>query len=118
MSGLGLGPPPALAPLRAKWGWIDVIAGVVALGSVVSATAATVLVVGIMMEISGVAEVINAFQIKTGGRFLFWLALGVLYIVAGFVAFENPLLTAVWLTLILGAALVASGIVRIRRLEF
>ena len=32
---------------------------------------------------------------------------------AGFVAFENPLLTAVWLTLFMGAALVASGIVRI-----
>ena len=33
--------------------------------------------------------------------------------IAGFVAFDNPLLTAVWLTLILGAALVASGIMRI-----
>ena len=66
-----------------------------------------------MMIIAGVAEVINAFQVKTWGRFIFWLLLGILYIVAGFVAFENPLLTAVWLTLILGAALVASGIVRI-----
>ena len=89
------------------------MAGVIALGSVVSATAATVFVVGIMMLIAGVAEVINAFQIKTWGKFLFWLALGVLYILAGFVAFENPLLTAVWLTLILGVALVASGIMRI-----
>jgi uncharacterized membrane protein HdeD (DUF308 family) len=119
ISGSGLGPPPALAPLRAKWGWIValgavyVVAGVVALGSVVSATAATVLIVGAMMIVSGVAEVINALQVKTWGRFLFWLALGILYIVAGFVAFENPLLTAVWLTLILGAALVASGVVRI-----
>jgi uncharacterized membrane protein HdeD (DUF308 family) len=41
------------------------------------------------------------------------VALGILYIIAGFVAFENPLLTAAWLTLILGAALCASGIVRI-----
>jgi len=119
VSGMGLGAPPALAPLQAKWGWIValgvvyVIAGVIALGSVVSATVATVLVVGVMMIVAGVAEVINAFQIKTWGRFLFWLALGILYIVAGFVAFENPLLTAAWLTLILGAALVASGVVRI-----
>jgi uncharacterized membrane protein HdeD (DUF308 family) len=119
ISGLGLGQPPELTPLRAKWGWIValgvvyVLAGLIALGSVVSATVATVFVVGIMMIIAGVAEVINAFQIKTWGRFLFWLALGILYIIAGFVAFENPLLTAAWLTLILGAALVASGIVRI-----
>jgi uncharacterized membrane protein HdeD (DUF308 family) len=105
--------------LRAKSGWIValgvvyVVAGVIALGSVVSATVPTVLVVGVMMIVAGVAEVINTFQIKTWGRFLFWLALGILYIVAGFVAFENPLLTAAWLTLILGAALAASGVVRI-----
>jgi uncharacterized membrane protein HdeD (DUF308 family) len=118
-SALGLGPSATMAPLRAKWGWIVglgviyIVAGVIALGSVVTATVASVFVVGIMMIIAGVAEVINAFQIKTWGRFIFWLLLGILYIVAGFVAFDNPLLTAVWLTLILGAALVASGIVRI-----
>jgi uncharacterized membrane protein HdeD (DUF308 family) len=118
-SALGLGPPAGLAPLRAKWGWIValgvvyVVAGFIALGSVMMATVATVFVVGIMMVIAGVAEVIHSFQIQTWGRFLFWLALGVLYIVAGFVAWDNPLLTAVWLTLILGAALVASGIMRI-----
>jgi uncharacterized membrane protein HdeD (DUF308 family) len=37
----------------------------------------------------------------------------VLYIIAGFVTFENPLLAAALLTLILGASLVASGIMRI-----
>lgn len=116
---LGLGPGAGLAPLRVKWGWIValgvvyLVAGVIALGSVVMATIASVYVVGIMMLLAGVFEVIHSFQIKTWGRFLFWLALGVLYIIAGFVAFDNPLLTAVWLTLILGAALVASGILRI-----
>jgi uncharacterized membrane protein HdeD (DUF308 family) len=39
--------------------------------------------------------------------------LGLLYVVAGFVTFQNPLLAAVLLTLILGASLVASGIMRI-----
>ncbi len=105
--------------MRAKWGWIValgvvyVVAGFIALGSIVAATVATVYVVGIMMIIAGVAEVISAFQVKSWGRFIFWLLLGILYVVAGFVAFDNPLLTAVWLTLILGAALVASGLVRI-----
>jgi uncharacterized membrane protein HdeD (DUF308 family) len=119
LSGFPFGSSEPLAPLRAKWGWIValgavyLIAGFIALGSVVSATVATVYVVGIMMIIAGVAEVISAFQVKSWGRFIFWLLLGILYIVAGFVAFENPLLTAVWLTLILGAALVASGLVRI-----
>jgi uncharacterized membrane protein HdeD (DUF308 family) len=107
------------APLRAKWGWIValgvvyIIAGFVALGSIMTATAATVLVVGIMMIVAGIAEIINAFQIKSWGKFLIWALLGALYMVAGFVTFENPLLAAALLTLMLGASLVASGIVRI-----
>jgi len=107
------------APLRAKWGWIValgfvyVIAGFIALGSIIMATVASVLIVGVMMIIAGVAELFNAFQIKSWGKFLIWALLGVLYIVAGFVAFENPLFAAVVLTLMLGASLVASGIVRI-----
>lgn len=108
-----------VAPLRAKWGWIValgvvyIVAGFIALGSMVVATVASVFIVGVMMIIAGVAEVINAFQMKTWGRFLVWALLGLLYIVAGFVTFENPLLAAVLLTLFLGASLVASGVVRI-----
>jgi len=107
-----------IEPLRAKWGWIValgvvyVIVGFIALGSVVTATAASVLVVGIMMVIAGVAEIINAFQVKTWGKFFLWLILGALYVVAGFVTFENPVLAALVLTLMLGAMLVASGIMR------
>jgi uncharacterized membrane protein HdeD (DUF308 family) len=108
-----------LEPLRAKSGWIValgvvyILAGLVALGSVVFATVVTVFIVGIMMLISGIAEVINAFQIKTWGKFLLWLLLGILYIVAGFITFENPLLAAAVLTLLLGFTLVVSGIMRI-----
>src|SRR5579863_9605702 len=108
-----------LEPLRAKAGWIIalgavyVVAGLIALGSVVTATVATVFLVGIMMVVAGVAEVVNAFQIKTWGKFLLWLLLGGLYIVAGFAAFDNPLLAAAMLTLLLGISLVVSGIMRI-----
>jgi uncharacterized membrane protein HdeD (DUF308 family) len=114
-----IGPGTTLEPLRAKAGWIIalgvvyIVAGLVALGSVVIATVATVFVVGIMMLIAGVAEVINAFQVKTWGKFLLWLLLGGLYIVAGFAAFDNPLLAAALLTLLLGVSLIASGIMRV-----
>ncbi len=73
----------------------------------------SVLVVGVMMIIAGVAEVFSAFQIKSWGKFLLWALLGVLYIIAGFVTFENPLHAAALLTLILGASLLASGVMRI-----
>jgi uncharacterized membrane protein HdeD (DUF308 family) len=113
--GLGSG----LAALRAKWGWIValgvvyLVAGFVALGSVVMATVASVLVVGAMMIVAGVAEVIGAFQMKSWGKFIIWALLGLLYIIAGFVTFENPLFAAVLLTLLLGASLLASGVVRL-----
>ena len=109
----------AMAPLRAKSGWIValgvvyLLAGFVALGSVVLATVASVLIVGVMMVVAGVVEVFSAFQIKSWGKFLLWVLLGVLYIIAGFVTFENPLLAAALLTLILGASLLASGVMRI-----
>jgi uncharacterized membrane protein HdeD (DUF308 family) len=57
---------PGVEALHAKWGWIValgtiyVLAGLIALYSVVTATVASVFVVGIMMLIAGVAEVINA----------------------------------------------------------
>jgi len=57
---------PGLEPLRAKRGWVIalgivyIIAGLIALGSVVMATIVTVFVVGIMMLIAGVAEVFHA----------------------------------------------------------
>jgi uncharacterized membrane protein HdeD (DUF308 family) len=114
-SSLGSG----IAALHGKWGWIValgvvyLIAGFVALGSVVMATVASVLVVGAMMIVTGAAEIIGAFQMKSWGKFVIWALLGVLYVIAGFLTFENPLFAAVLLTLFLGASLLASGAVRL-----
>ena len=108
-----------VAPLRAKCGWIValgvvyLITGLIALSSVALATVASVFVVGIMMLIAGVAEVINAFQFKSWGKFLLWIALGIMYVIAGILTFRNPLLAAAVLTLLLGAVLVASGFMRV-----
>jgi len=114
---LGLG--SGVAALRPKWGWVValgivyIIAGFIALGSVVMATVASVIVVGAMMIVAGVTEVIGAFQMKSWGKFLIWALLGVLYIIAGFLTFENPVFAAVLLTLFLGVSLIASGAVRL-----
>lgn len=110
---------PDVEQLRTRSGWIValgivyVIGGLIALSSVVFATKVTVFVVGIMMLISGIAEVINAFQLRQWGKFLLWLVIGLLYIAAGIVTFVNPLLAAAVLTLLLGIALVVSGVMRI-----
>jgi len=108
-----------LATLRARWGWIVAfgvllsICGIVALGSVFTATVASVFVVGIMMMVAGIGEIIEGFAMKTWGKFFLWILLGAMYVVAGLVTINNPLLASAVLTLILGAGLAASGIVRI-----
>jgi uncharacterized membrane protein HdeD (DUF308 family) len=64
-----------LAPLHAKRGWnvalgiVYLIAGLIALGSVVMATIVSVFVVGIMMLIAGVAEVFTPFRSRHGAGF-------------------------------------------------
>lgn len=119
ISPLSQGLADGLKALRAKWGWIValgvvfLVAGVIAMGSVVAATETAVLVVGIMMLMGGVAEIIAAFSVKTWGKFLLWMLLGVLYVAAGMIAIMNPLLAAAYLTLMLGFALVFGGVLRI-----
>jgi uncharacterized membrane protein HdeD (DUF308 family) len=104
--------------LRAKWGWIValgiifMLAGVIALGSVMAATASAVLIVGIMMIMAGVAEIFAAFRVKDWGKAIFWGLLGVLYVAAGIIAINNPFAAATILTLFLGIALIAGGVVR------
>lgn len=108
-----------LATLRANSGWlvafgaVFIALGLLALGSVVTATIVTVYFVGVIMIVAGVAEIGMALRAKSWSGFLVWMFLGVVYSVGGIFAFVNPLLTAGTLTLFLGAALVASGLMRI-----
>jgi uncharacterized membrane protein HdeD (DUF308 family) len=119
--GVSAGPSlgSSLQALRARWGWIVgigvalLIFGLIALASIVTATVASVFVVGLMMILSGATEVAHGFAMKTWGKSILWVILGLLYGVAGIFTIMNPLLAAGVLTLLLGAGLVASGIVRI-----
>ena len=105
--------------LRSRWGWfvalgiLMIVAGVIALGSLLMATIVSVLWVGAMMVVSGAFEIIHGFQMKLWSRFFLWIAIGALYVVAGLLVFANPLLAAGVLTLLLGFGLIVAGVVRI-----
>jgi uncharacterized membrane protein HdeD (DUF308 family) len=107
-----------LRALRDKWGWIValgvifMLAGVIALGSVLMATVSAVYIIGIMMIMAGVTEIVTAFNVKDWGKFALWMLLGLLYVAAGVIAFLNPFAAASILTLMLGVALMIGGIVR------
>lgn len=108
-----------LDDMRNRWGWfvalgvVMIVAGVIALSSLLLATVASVLVVGSMMIVSGVFEVIHGIQMKRWGRFFLWIAIGILYVAAGLFAVLNPLFASAVLTLLLGGFLVFAGLVRV-----
>ena len=107
-----------LKALHAKWGWIValgiifMIAGVIALGSVVMATVSAIYVIGVMMIMAGATEIATAFSVKEWGRFALWLLLGLLYVAAGVICFFRPFEAAAIVTLMLGIALMIGGVVR------
>ena len=113
--GLGSG----LVVLRQRSGWIIAFGavlvglGALAFSSVFAATLISVYFVGLSMMAAGLAEMIMGFQAKSWSRFFLWVILGAVYAVAGVFAVLNPLLAAGVLTLVLGASLVATGLLRI-----
>ena len=84
----------------------------IALGSVVVATASAVLIVGIMMIMAGVAEIFAAFRVKGWGKAIFWGLRGRALCRRRHYRHQNPLMAATMLTLFLGIALMVGGIVR------
>ncbi|PWJ76912.1 uncharacterized membrane protein HdeD (DUF308 family) [Pseudaminobacter salicylatoxidans] len=109
----------AISETRTKWGWFVVLGilllifGGIAFGNLFVATIASVYVIGILMLIGGIVEIIHSFGVKTWGSFFWWFLSGLLYAVAGFLAFYNPLLVSVVLTFLLAVSLIAAGVLRL-----
>jgi uncharacterized membrane protein HdeD (DUF308 family) len=108
----------AIERLRSKWGAIVAfgalltLMGVAALVFAFESTLAIVTVNGVLFLVAGVAEIGVGMHSKAWGRFFLWVLGGLLYIVAGVMCIMNPVLAAGILTLLLGAGLIAAGVVR------
>jgi uncharacterized membrane protein HdeD (DUF308 family) len=109
----------ALHRLHDKWGAIVafgvllIVLGLAAVVFAVAATKATVVVNGVVFLIAGVAEIGVGMHSQAWSRFFFWVIGGLLYLIVGLICIFNPDLSALVLTLMLGAGLIAAGIVRI-----
>ena len=91
------------------WGWIILIAGILALLSPLVAGKAVAIMVAILLIIAGVIRLIYAFQ---GGGF--WAGLfGVLAVIAGLMVLGQPLLGLATLTMVLAIYFLANGITEI-----
>jgi uncharacterized membrane protein HdeD (DUF308 family) len=109
----------AIERLRGKWaaitafGVLLVVLGVAALFFSLIATIATVTLNGVLFLIAGGAEIGIGMHSREWGRFFLWVVGGVVYIAAGLLCVVNPVLASVPLTLLLGAGLIAAGLVRV-----
>jgi uncharacterized membrane protein HdeD (DUF308 family) len=109
----------AIERLSHRWGSIVafgaliIVLGVVAIALVVSATIASVFLVGLFMIFGGAIEIFVGLGSRSWSRFFLWIAAGLLYLAAGAVALAQPLFAAIVFTLILGAGLLATGAVRL-----
>ena len=108
----------AIERLRGKWaaitafGVLLVVLGFAAIVFALASTIVTVALNGVLFLIAGGAEIGIGMHSREWGRFFLWVAGGVLYIAAGVICIINPTLASVVLTLLLGAGLIAAGVVR------
>jgi uncharacterized membrane protein HdeD (DUF308 family) len=111
------GVPPS--SLQSKWIWFTglgallLVCGIIALGNLLLATVVSVYYVGMLMLFGGILYLVHAFQVRGWDHMLFWVLSGLLYLLAGILAFVNPILASAALTLFLAVALLVAGIFRI-----
>ncbi len=102
-----------------RWGWfvafgtLMILLGFAALLLVVSATIASVYTIAVFLIIAGGFEVSMGVTSRSWGRSFLWIVGGLAYIVVGAFALAKPLIAAAVFTLLLGAAILATGVIRI-----
>jgi uncharacterized membrane protein HdeD (DUF308 family) len=105
-----------LNALRGNWFWFVllgialIVLGAVALGSVVIASLATAVVIGMLMLFAGIAEAVGAFWCRCWSGFFLHLLAGVLSIVVGLLFLRAPLNALLALTLLVACFLMVEGI--------
>jgi uncharacterized membrane protein HdeD (DUF308 family) len=95
------------------FGLVSVIVGFLALSCVFTATMASVIVLGVLLLIAGVAEIVHAVMVRRLSAFTLHLLAAALYLLVGLFMLEDPAQAAVVLTLVLGAFFLVGGMLRI-----
>ncbi|MDO5553110.1 MAG: HdeD family acid-resistance protein [Planctomycetia bacterium] len=119
LSGLcGFFASPELKKISKNWfpfmllGITLLLLGFLAIGASFFVTILTVAVLGVLLMIGGTMQVVNSFCAGHWSGFLLHIALGLLYIVVGFILLDAPLVNAIALTFLLAAFLMVAGLFR------
>jgi uncharacterized membrane protein HdeD (DUF308 family) len=105
--------------LRKLWvcfvslGIVLMVVGALAIGAAFITTLTSVVVFGILLLSGGVVQLVNAFLARTWKGFFIHLLAGLLYLVVGGLMVEHPIQAAEGLTLMLAAAFLLGGTMRV-----
>jgi uncharacterized membrane protein HdeD (DUF308 family) len=104
---------------KTNWGWllalgiVSVILGTIGLGMAFTLTLAGVLLFGVLLAVTGLFQLIDAFKCTGWKGTALHVLIGLLYLGAGAVAIIDPVNAAIALTLVLGITFIAVGILRL-----
>jgi uncharacterized membrane protein HdeD (DUF308 family) len=88
------------------------IAAIVVPPFTVGTTFAVTLFLGILLMVAGVATIVDSFWVGKWSGFLLQLLVGILYVACGFVVTENPVVSALAMTVFISISWVVLGIFR------
>ncbi len=115
----GIFTSPELKRLSNNWfpflllGITLMVLGFLSIGSTFFVTMLTVAIIGVLLMVGGIMQVVNSFYTGRWSGFLLHLALGLLYLVVGFMLLDAPVLNAITLTFLLAAFFIVVGLFRI-----
>lgn len=101
------------------WGWFVALGiaqlalGVVAWFDVIAFTIAGVIFIGALVLVAGIFQVVHAFMEREWGSFALHLLIGILYVIGGFLLMDEPLRGSVLITILVAAALIIGGVLRV-----
>jgi uncharacterized membrane protein HdeD (DUF308 family) len=93
-------------------GIVLVVIGCYAIWAESIATLASVILLGVLVFIAGIAQLLGAFMVRGAGHVILLLLMGALDVFVGFVLMQHPGLGALAITLFLAALLTVGGIYR------
>ena len=104
---------------RTGWGWFlglgiaQLVLGIIAWFDVIAFTIAGVIFIGALLLVAGIFQVVHAFMDRDWGGFALHVLVGLLYVIGGFLLMNDPLPGALIITVLVAAALVIGGVLRI-----
>ena len=100
---------------RYKWmpvllhGLMLILCGAVAIVLAEIATFATGLIVGAALVVAGLGQILQAFQVKSWGGFIWNLSTGIVEVVGGALIYLNPVAGAVAITILIAIVFLVQG---------